>query len=308
MMKKIFTLCLAAVMLLSLLAGCGGNNGGKTPDAPDPAVPDASVNPPEPAAPSGDPVYIDANASELTGSVRFYTAFAGENGTDALIQEFNSYYPNVTVEYEVYKNNSDGNVAADTSMMAGNVDVILSYGVKNTANRWSNDLLMDITDRLAADNLDLVKEWGSDAYKYNGRVYAFPSGGLSIYVAVNTEKWNAAGLGEIPTAWTWDEYLDACRKLTERDASGSTVVYGGSDFRSSDRKSGSAGMPRPTTGPMPCARARASTFFTRRTAPPTLTTPCGPPPFSGRWTPPPRASGSPRPTIWPTAPNPAICI
>ena len=115
MMKKIFTLCLAAVMLLSLLAGCGGNNGGKTPDAPDPAVPDASVNPPEPAAPSGDPVYIDANASELTGSVRFYTAFAGENGTDALIQEFNSYYPNVTVEYEVYKNNSDGNVAADTS-------------------------------------------------------------------------------------------------------------------------------------------------------------------------------------------------
>ena len=30
MMKKIFTLCLAAVMLLSLLAGCGGNNGGKT--------------------------------------------------------------------------------------------------------------------------------------------------------------------------------------------------------------------------------------------------------------------------------------
>ena len=202
MMKKIFTLCLAAVMLLSLLAGCGGNNGGKTPDAPDPAVPDASVNPPEPAAPSGDPVYIDANASELTGSVRFYTAFAGENGTDALIQEFNSYYPNVTVEYEVYKNNSDGNVAADTSMMAGNVDVILSYGVKNTANRWSNDLLMDITDRLAADNLDLVKEWGSDAYKYNGRVYAFHSGGLSIYVAVNTEKWNAAGLGEIPTAWT----------------------------------------------------------------------------------------------------------
>ena len=54
MMKKIFTLCLAAVMLLSLLAGCGGNNGGKTPDAPDPAVPDASVNPPEGAAGSGE--------------------------------------------------------------------------------------------------------------------------------------------------------------------------------------------------------------------------------------------------------------
>lgn len=132
--------------------------------------------------------------------MRFYTAFGGANGTDALIEEFNSYYPNVTVEYEVYKNNSDGNVSADTSMMAGNVDVILSYGVKHTANRWTNGLLMDLTDRLAADNLDLVKEWGTDAYKYNDRVYAFPSGGLSIYIAINMDKWNAANLGDIPTS------------------------------------------------------------------------------------------------------------
>ena len=87
-----------AVVLLLLLALVGGQRN----------QPDGQCRLIDPPA-DQDPVYIDANASELTGSVRFYTAFAGENGTDALIQEFNSYYPNVTVEYEVYKNNSDGN-------------------------------------------------------------------------------------------------------------------------------------------------------------------------------------------------------
>ena len=125
-MKKALSLCLALVMILSLLAGCGQKDN-KEPDPPTPPVSNNEQNPgdnQQTPPPSGDPVYVDADAASMTGTVRFYTAFGGANGTDALIAEFNSYYPNVKVEYEVYKNNADGNVAADTSMMAGNVDGI----------------------------------------------------------------------------------------------------------------------------------------------------------------------------------------
>lgn len=45
--------------------------------------------------------------------------------------------------------------------------------------------------------------------------------------------WNEAGLGELPTEWTWDEYLDACAKMTKVE-DGKTVVYGGSDFHQID--------------------------------------------------------------------------
>ena len=183
----------------------------------------------------GAPAYIAENAAELTGEIKFYTAFAGENGTDAMIAEFNKYYPNVKVGYEVYKNSADGNVGLDTAIIAGDqVDVLLSFGVANTAERWENGLLMDLTERLSSDGLDLVKEWGTDAYKYEDKVYVFPSGGLSVYVAINLDKWNAAGLGELPTSWTWDEYLAACEKLTEKDADGKVVVHGGSDFNQID--------------------------------------------------------------------------
>lgn len=162
-----------------------------------------------------------------------------------------------------YKNSPDGNVGLDTAMMAGEVDVLLSFGVANTAQRWTNNLLMDLTDRLAADNLDLKTEWGTDVYKYNDKVYVFPSGGLSVYVAINMEKWEAAGLGELPTEWTYDEYLEACRAMTEKAADGSVAVYGGSDFNQTDYWTYSI------------RQSKGTNAFIMRTALLTLTTLCG---------------------------------
>lgn len=235
-MKKQISFVLAIVMAISLLAACSNNQSSIDTTTPS-STQTGSVSGDTATTPavSGDPVYIAENAEEITGEITFYTAFAGENGTQALIDEFNQYYPNVTVNFEVYKNNSDGNVGLDTAIMAGGqVDVILSFGVANTSLRWENGLLMDLTDRLAADNLDLVTEWGTDAYTYNNGVYAFPSGGLSVYIAINMDKWEAAGLGEIPTEWTWDEYLAACEAMTEKDADGNVIVHGGSDFSQKD--------------------------------------------------------------------------
>lgn len=229
-MKKLVALLLVLVMVLSM-AACGGNETRvQETEAPSQDKVSNETEAPAVEEPAGDPVYIDANAAELTGSVRLLTAFAGNQGTDDLIAAFNEYYPNVDVTFEVYVNNADGNLTANTAIQSGNVDVILSFDTSNTAFRWENGMLMDITDRLAADNLDLVTEWGTDAYKYNDRVYCFPSGGLSIFVALNMTAWEEAGLGEIPESWTWDEYLEACRAMTKRDENGNTVVYGGTEF------------------------------------------------------------------------------
>ncbi len=230
-LKKLMALLLAMMMVLSL-AACGGRGGGTTTEAPktDDTTEDPGAEDTTEAEPAGNPVYINENASELTGTVRLLTAFNGKQGTDDLIAAFKEHYPNVEVTFEVYVNNADGNLTANTAIQSGNVDVILSFDTSNTAFRWESGMLMDITDRLAADNLDLVKEWGTDAYKYNDRVYCFPSGGLSIFVALNMTAWEEADLGEIPESWTWDEYLEACRKMTKRDENGNTVVYGGTEF------------------------------------------------------------------------------
>ena len=179
-------------------------------------------------------VYIDPNASNMKGTIRFWTAFDGQYGTNALIDDFHKYYPNIDVKYTVYKNDTEGNLTADTALLSGDVEFMLSFGTHNTSSRWENGMLLDITDKLKKDNLDLKKEWGTDAYTYNGKVFCFPSGGLSVFVALNMTMWKAAGLGDIPKEWTWDEYIEACKKMTKKDATGVTEVYGGTDFNQRD--------------------------------------------------------------------------
>ena len=164
-MKRVSVLLMSMILTLSLVA-CGaqapGTNQTKQPDVTN----EADNKTPEPVKeePKGDPVYINKNAAEMTGKVRFYSAFAEDVGSGALIAEFNKYYPNIEVILTTYKNNNDGNVAVDTAMVGGQVDVLLSFGVANTLARWENNLFVDITDRLKADNLDLVKEWGTETY------------------------------------------------------------------------------------------------------------------------------------------------
>jgi multiple sugar transport system substrate-binding protein len=55
---------------------------------------------------------------------------------------------------------------------------------------------------------------------------------LSYYVCINKTAWDEAGLGDIPTEWTWDEYLEACRAMTKYNDDGTVAMYGGSDYHS----------------------------------------------------------------------------
>lgn len=279
-------------LMACLLVGCSGSDAPQTSSAdPGTSTSSSEVSAPET---SDEPVYISEDAESLSGEVRFYTAFDGAAGTDALIAEFNEYYPNITVTPTTYKNSPDGNVGLDTAMMAGEVDVLLSFGVANTAQRWTNNLLMDLTDRLAADNLDLKTEWGTDVYKYNDKVYVFPSGGLSVYVAINMEKWEAAGLGELPTEWTYDEYLEACRAMTEKAADGSVAVYGGSDFNQTDYWTYSI------------RQSKGTNAFYNEDGTSDFDNPLWKTVLQREVDAEKRGFGTQRPTIWRTAPNPGI--
>ena len=239
MKKRMLTLTLALAMLLALCA-CGG--GDKTPDntpAPTPSV-DTEPNPAPADVPGTEPAVPDTPSDPLTGwiladdpasvtgTVRFWIPFKGNQGMDDLIADFNAIYPNVTVELTSYNNNADGNLGVDTAIMAGEIDVLASFGLPYTYRRWENGMFLDITGKIAEEGIDVAANWGTDAYNYNGSFYTFPCGGLSYFMAINMDKWNAAGLGELPTEWTWDEYLDACRKMTEVAGDGTVECYGGS--------------------------------------------------------------------------------
>ncbi len=240
--KRVAALLLALVMVSSL-AACGDSgketkapeNKTEAPDSSKDQTPSADQTeaPTEPGGEYelGSWVFADDPAS-ISGTVRFYIPFKGSQGMDAMIAEFNETYPNVTIDLHTYSNNSEGNVGVNAAIMAGEVDVLASFGLNHTNKRWEGGMYLPLTEYIEKYKIDILKEWGSDKYIYNGEYYTFPCGGLGNYVAINMTDWNAAGLGELPAEWTWDEYLEASRKMTQKDDKGDVLVYGGSDYSS----------------------------------------------------------------------------
>ncbi len=248
-MKKLFkrslALCLALAMMLST-AACSGGDENNVQDGDSGNSESVSESVGESQNEEQQGTVDDAAAGDyelghwvfaedpeaVTGEVRFYIPFKGDQGMDDMIAEFNETYPNVSIELNTYSNGSEGNVAVNAAIMAGEVDVLASFGLNQTYKRWEGGMFLPLTDYIEQYGIDILQEWGSDKYIYDGVYYTFPCGGLGNYIAINMTDWNNAGLGELPTEWTWDEYLDACRKMTQVNSNGEVEVYGGSDYSS----------------------------------------------------------------------------
>lgn len=234
MKKRVLALLLALSMALAL-AACGEPESvSTTPPATPVSTPDTPVVTPAPAAPvAGDITgWILESDTNMSGTVRFWIPFKGEQGMDDMIADFNKTYPNIKVELTTYSNNSDGNLSTNAAVMSGEVDVLASFGLANTYLRWENGLFQDLTGLVAEDGISLVDNWGTDVYTYDGTIYTLPCGGISYYVCINMDSWNAAGLGKLPTKWTWDEYVAASKAMTQVGTDGQIAVYGGSDLHS----------------------------------------------------------------------------
>ena len=242
-MKKLIALLLVAVMAIGLFAACTpATPVDTTPKDTTPKDTTPSTTAPKDTTPSTTaPKELETDwiweDKTLEGEITFAIPFKGAQGMDAMIAEFNESYPNITVKLHTYSNNSDGNTATNAALTAGEIDVIASFGLSATYKRWENGLLMDITDMIEEDEIDLKAHWGYDSFVYEDSYYSIPCGGLSYYVAINMTAWKEAGLdkkyeGGLPTEWTWDEYIEACELMTKKNDDGTVKVYGGSDYHS----------------------------------------------------------------------------
>jgi len=76
----------------------------------------------------------------------------------------------------------------------------------------------------AADRFDTT---AVESFRYRGRRYGMPVFGGPIVVFYNKDLFDLAGVPYPPDDWTWDEFLDTCRRLTrDTDGDGETDTFG----------------------------------------------------------------------------------
>lgn len=193
-MKKLLSALLASALALSLLAGCGGNGGTSGTGAP--------ANGSNPGG-SGA-----TSAADLKGDLVFaiwdnnLLEYIEANDMEAKFQEI---YPNVNVEVEKIKDDSEYWNSMKMRASANQLPDVM-FNKPFTLSRFQ-DYLLDLSGTEACKNNTLAQ-----GYAINGKVLGIPMTAGYEYVYYWKDMFQEAGV-EVPT--TWEELKDVAKKLQD---------------------------------------------------------------------------------------------
>lgn len=191
----------ATLVAVGALAGCGGQPSGSTT--------------------------LDTEADT---TITWWTGQAdeAEKILEGLAADFEELHPNVTIDVSSGAPSTEDLLRKLTAGFAGNSypDISYAYG------SWASELAQsgrtqDITDRVSEPDAD----W--DSFSEAARETASPDGEATIgFPAVednialiyNTRVFDAAGVAYPDETWTWDDFREAAKALT--DPSTNTYGYG----------------------------------------------------------------------------------
>lgn len=222
--KRFVALLSAVALFATMLCGCGSNSQTQTTPVTEPVS-----NVGGETQQSGE-WYGNADGTPVV--LKVWGGIQPEYGYDQAISNFNEEFRNkgIQAEYVRYVNDTDGNLQADTYLMAGGeIDVFVGYGAANLLNRADTGLILDMTDMLRDRGFDAADELGATSmsqYWVNGdRVYGLPTiYSNNRWMMVNVDLFEEAGLNVPYDGWTYEEFYAAAEKLTHGE--GLDKVYG----------------------------------------------------------------------------------
>lgn len=198
MKKKVAGLLLTTVMAAGL-AGCGSNEG----DTPKNNTPAGGQDGAE------------------TVELKFWRHdFAPEaESLNKMIASFEEKYPNIKVKMELIPNDQY-ETKIRTSLAGGNPPDIMALDGPTLASYAHQGALLPLDDYMNKDgDKDDIAKPVLESLTYNGKIYAAPNNDASLALFYNKKMFEAKGI-PFPSknpdeAWTWEQMLDAAKKLND---------------------------------------------------------------------------------------------
>ena len=188
--------------------------------------------------------------AELSGTIR-YSTWGSETEkqiNEAIIAAFEEENPGCTVELEYIPSKYTEKI--DTMFVGGDAPDVI-YGHPHYFVSWAaNDLLMNLDDMFEAERDFFYDEKFAthmyEMFKYDDHHIATVNGHDTFLLFYNKTLFDEAGVPYPTDAWTWEDFLNAGRKLTCDTDSGKQYAisfseiqpiifsYGGDYFDSMD--------------------------------------------------------------------------
>ncbi|MCX6029510.1 MAG: sugar ABC transporter substrate-binding protein [Chloroflexi bacterium] len=226
-MKRLSVLLSLLVIASTLLVSCA------------PAVPTATPVPAKPAvveptkAPAPAPTEAPKPAAKQI-TLTFYQRGYTEGGNDATsittakaIDIFQKANPNVKVNIVGIPWTAEGDTKLEAAL-AAKTDINLFRVTSPNLPRYAKQgVLSSIEPFLTDEDKKDFYPSGFQVATVDGKIWAWPLWVTAISVFANTDLFKEAGVA-LPTMdkpWTWDQFVEAAKKLTYKKADG-TQIYG----------------------------------------------------------------------------------
>lgn len=204
--KRLFAILVLATMLITLCAGCGGQNG--TPVASD--SPSAATDSKKPGETPADV------ASGPSGDVTIWYYWETEGHQKALnnlMQEFNASQNNITVQAK-YVPFADMKKQLSIGASADELPDLIILDNPDHASFAAMGIFADITGKI---DVSTYYPGPINSCTLDGKLYGVPFGSNCLLLFYNEDMLKAAGQ-EVPT--TWDELLTVAKATTKGNVSG----------------------------------------------------------------------------------------
>jgi multiple sugar transport system substrate-binding protein len=152
-----------------------------------------------------------------------------EAGPQAVCDAFNKEFASkgITIEYERFVNDDQGNMKLETNLLAGgDIDIYVTYTMDRLRKRAQGNMALNLEPLMKKTGFDLEAAIGPEGAmisRVDGMPYSVASKTYNNGFWVNKNMFDAAGI-PVPESWTLDEYKTIVRKLTK--GSGDSKVYG----------------------------------------------------------------------------------
>lgn len=209
-MTKILSIALSLGLVITSFVGCGNNKDDGS------AMENSNTSTTSQSTEKKDPVKL-----VLWGGT------PEENGPQAMVDKFNKIDPNVQLEYVRFVNDDSGNTKLDMALTSGqDIDVFITYNGPMLNKRIQSGSVMELGELANKVGMNLVDYFGTDieTTKTDGKYYYIPGQLSTDVILYNQKMFDDAGVPYPKVGWTYDEFIDASKKLTK--GKGVEHVYG----------------------------------------------------------------------------------
>ncbi|MEK4355676.1 extracellular solute-binding protein [Paenibacillus sp. FSL M7-1455] len=211
MRKRVWAGAVSGMLLLGLLAGCGGGSAKTAENG---------------AEPNGQAAGEKGEGNDKV-NLRLYTYGTEEAyNWNKTLQAYEEKNPGVKIELVQLSEKGDTQEAMKKldleAASSAQMDILMFSDAAGYAQRVALGMAEPLDDYIAKDGFNVEEDYKVDTH-LGDKVYALPGKFNPWYVILNKDHLEEAGLA-VPTDWTWDDFADYAKKLTKGE--GAQKRYG----------------------------------------------------------------------------------